>query len=259
MKITYSFATDKGNYRTKNEDFIGISIPKSRKQRKIKALVFIVADGLGGGEGGDLASEIAVKTVLELYEKDHQSDFYNIINTANDTLHEYGAKNYLKHFGTTLTILTIFKNNYAFFHVGDSRIFRIREENITQLTNDHTAKPTNEILNKSTNLISQALGITEKLDIDYGEGIINKNDYFILATDGFFEKQLNHNEVLGNIKDNSINDLSLLLIDQSKRAGSKDNISVIIINAKKTVSRILLSIVILILMAIITYGILSFF
>ncbi len=230
MKIDYLKVSDKGPYRNKNEDYLGIYPEEKIGNLYDEASLFIVADGVGGGQAGNIASEIAVKTCINLYSRDDLTDIVEIFYTINDTLKKYAKDNNLKSFGTTLTLLISMKNEYKYFHVGDSRLFLLRNKKLRQLTIDH--KPY-EDGHKSRNLISQALGISDHIDVDKGTGQIIRNDIFLLATDGLPKQIFNDYKILKELNRTWNHELLDNIISNSRQLGSKDNISLIIIKYRK--------------------------
>ncbi len=246
--------SDPGRVRSHNEDFIG---------NDPEIGLVILADGMGGYKGGEIASEMAVNTVLEDLkyvipllppgEMDEQTGYSQeslaarqSIIKANEAI--YGiAQNQPKYhgMGTTL-VLGIFHNNHiTIAHVGDSRMYRYREDKLEQVTVDHTLlqelidrgfyspKEARESLNK--NLVTRALGIEASVAVDIHEDLVLPGDIYLLCSDGL--NDMIEDEKMAQIIRNSRDNLEHLadqLIWEANENGGKDNVSVILAAAHKT-------------------------
>ena len=135
--------TDVGKAREINEDFYYISKPEDRIQ------VYIIADGMGGYNGGEVASRLATTTALSYIQSNFETiskekeEILNLVKSAmeyaNMVVYEKSKKEKeLEGMGTTLEVCLIYNNKIYIGHVGDSRVYRIRKEFIRKLTNDHS-------------------------------------------------------------------------------------------------------------------------
>jgi len=174
-----------------NEDCAGVAVPEDDYQLSNKGVALVVADGVSSAEAGREASDTAVHKFLEDYY--HTPDTWSvghagekILTTLNLRLyrksHEYitEGKGYL----TTFSALIIKSHTAHFFHVGDSRIYHWAsgEDNpikLKQLTQDHTA-----FIERNRPVLARAVGMDNRLNIDYGRLPVNVGDRFLLTSDG---------------------------------------------------------------------------
>jgi protein phosphatase len=135
--------TDIGRQRSNNEDSYLYWEPDSDDDFRRKGRLAIVADGMGGYEGGQEASRLAVETVREVYDNAFGDDPQRILSEAFESAHQNIQRFALDHpqfygMGTTCTALSIVGHQLHFAHVGDSRLYLIRGESISRLTRDHS-------------------------------------------------------------------------------------------------------------------------
>lgn len=242
MKI--SAFTDQ-NKRKSNQDN-KLVIPKIINGHK--TLLCLVADGMGGTEHGEIASLIA-KEEIEMWYQDNiktaisspaklKNSLLNKIKEINDKVVNYGENNSVS-LGTTITLLLIYKNNFYAVNIGDSRIYQLGK-NPKQITQDHTAaqmevdmgRMTEEEA-KNSNLshkLTRCIGIKEFIAPDYFQGKTKKGDYFLLCSDGMYNRvdieeinKIAKSPVLSTKE--KLNELAIL----SKSKDEKDNITGIFI------------------------------
>lgn len=174
--------------KPQNEDAYGIVVPKE-PLLTTKGIAAVVADGMSASDDGKQASEGCVKSFLSDYFSTPETwsvknSGQKILSALNRWLHGQGQRQYQSNKGmvTTLSAL-IFKSNTAYiFHVGDTRIYRLRGNDLEQLTNDHRF-----VVNEQKSYLSRALGIELRVDIDYKTIAVEVGDIFIQLTDGVYE------------------------------------------------------------------------
>lgn len=239
--------SDKGMVRQINEDSIYIPVDTNRNS----IMLFIVADGMGGHMAGEIASKEAIDAVVryihENYEKEASNVRSNLINLVNESILYANKQIYekslsdinLSGMGTTFAIALIHNESLYIGHVGDSRIYLIRRNNLYQLTRDHSY--VEELVNSGTitreeaanhpqkNIITRALGTEEIVEIDICVRKMYKNDILILCTDGLTNmvKEEIIKEVVEGIE--SPQESAEKLVSLANEAGGTDNISVIIV------------------------------
>ena len=246
--------SDPGRVRSHNEDFIG---------NDPEIGLVILADGMGGYKGGEIASEMAVNTVLEDLksvipalnpgEIDEQTGYSReslaarqSIIKANEAIHTIAQKQPQYHgMGTTVVLGIFYDNHITIAHVGDSRMYRFREDRLEQVTVDHTLlqelidrgfyspEEARESLNK--NLVTRALGIEDSVAVDIHEDLVLPGDIYLLCSDGL--NDMMEDEVMSQIIRNSKDNLERIadqLIMQANENGGKDNVSVILATPQKT-------------------------
>lgn len=232
--------SNKGKVRGNNEDYF--HIPQSENDIKL----FVVADGMGGENAGEVASCLAVSSialhVLSNYQEINDIPLLlrQAINSANKTVYQTAKsdKNY-NHMGTTV-VCAIIKDNVVYVaNVGDSRCYIVNENNLQQISIDHSF--VQEMIDKgllsvdeaknhpNKNLITRAIGVDRFVDTDVFIKPFNKGDKLLLATDGL--TGMIDKEKISSII-NSENDCKLAvekLIDSANEAGGKDNITAVLI------------------------------
>lgn len=238
-----SIKTDVGKYRPNNED--AFYLPK--KDADLPQL-FIVADGMGGHQGGEIASKLAVKEVSEYINRNvtknlNQSQIKKIIrdslHEANEKILKCASENPHWHgMGTTITMALFYNNTLYIGHIGDSRAYRIRDKNITLLTEDHSlvwelmAEGKITLAETKThpmkNVITKALGTDQKLEPDLLSFNVKKGDIIILCSDGL-TNMLEDNKIKEIVCSNSPKKATEELIYQANKNGGVDNITVGII------------------------------
>lgn len=186
LKITLGQSSETG-LRDHNEDFFGVTTPTG-EQLATKGVLLAVADGVGGNAGGREAAEMTVRGVL--------SDYYatpdtwevpfaldKILIAINRWLRaQASSRRETSGMATTLSALILRGSRYYIAHVGDSRIYRLRGEQLLQLTNDHVwDRPGMQ------HVLKRAVGLDDFLSVDYADGDFAVNDVFCLVTDGVWE------------------------------------------------------------------------
>jgi PPM family protein phosphatase len=238
--LKYAFKTDRGLRRELNEDNCNVLVGYSGVPA-----CFVIADGMGGHKSGEIASKKAVDSVcshlLETnWEIEDISDLLkNIICSVNKELYEFSLLNEATQgMGTTL-IVSAFKNCKLYIgHVGDSRVYLIRDNTIEKLTWDHSyieelvkngSITKDEAVNHpKKNVITRAVGYESALQVDTYEIDIGENDEILLCTDGLTNMVSDEEilEILTREKDPQA--ACDALIENANNKGGEDNITVII-------------------------------
>lgn len=234
--------TDIGKERKINEDFYYISKPED----KIK--LFILADGMGGYNGGEVASKMAVQAAYEyIYKhfdknKDNKEKIQELLSAsieyANSAVYKKAqSKKELNGMGTTLDVCLIYNSNIYIGHIGDSRVYRIRKDFMRRLTRDHSYVQTliedgkitkEEAFNHpKKNMLTKALGCMEKVEPDIYTKTFIKDDIILMSSDGL-TNMIKENEIYTIIKQNKAN-ATESLVNKANDNGGYDNITVIII------------------------------
>ncbi len=234
--------TDVGKARDLNED--SYYVPQEDDDLKL----FIVADGMGGYNGGEIASSLAIKAAKNYIEtnfistpKDRESILELIKSSmqyANMVVYEKSKEDdELKGMGTTLEICFIYENKMYIGHIGDSRIYRIRKHIIRKLTNDHSYVETLVKDGKITreeakthpkkNMLMKALGCTEYIEPDVFVRGFLKDDIVLMSSDGL-TNMIDEQEIFNIITNNKEN-ASEMLIQKANDNGGYDNITALIV------------------------------
>ena len=234
--------TDIGKARDMNQDYY--YIPSSENDLQI----YILADGMGGYNGGEIASKLAVQTVREYLENNFdkiehtKEEILNMIKksmeNANSVVYEESKKDdNLQGMGTTLDVCFIYNNKIYIGHVGDSRVYLIRKEIARKITKDHSyvqqlvedKKITREEAehHPKKNMLLKALGCTSYVEPDIRARNIEKDDIFLMCSDGLTNmvEESKMYEVVEQYKEKAPE----ILVNLANDAGGYDNITVITI------------------------------
>lgn len=253
MSLTVESAgkTDIGCVRKNNEDHLGWDSALG---------LYVVCDGMGGALAGEVASKMGVDLVLDYFrqgaENGNYPDFGNAppqvspagrhlasaIQRANAAIYEAGQSKQSQHgMGSTIVCLIIKDNFLTIAHAGDSRIYRLREGALEQLTQDHSLvmeqyrrglitleqAETSEM----QNIIIKALGSEDRVDPDVQDLIASRDDIYMLATDGL--TKLVKDDAIKTIllNSSSLDRACEDLIEAAKEKGGDDNITCLLVRA----------------------------
>ena len=234
--------SDVGKAREINEDFYYTS----NSQEYLK--LYILADGMGGYNGGEIASKLATISVKGYIESnfnkiEHTKEaiielIKNAIEYANMVVYEKAKEcEEFSNMGTTIEVLVIYNNKLFIGHIGDSRIYRIRKSIIRKLTEDHSY--VQELVNDGTitkeeaknhpkkNMLMKALGCTPYVEPDLTIKGFLKDDIVIMCSDGL-TNMLSEEEIYNTVLQDT-NNTSNILINKANKMGGYDNITVIVI------------------------------
>jgi serine/threonine protein phosphatase PrpC len=206
-----------------------------------------VADGMGGHAGGEVASQIAIKTLSTLVpvltapdiDTDSIEDLLlNSLHTIDAEIsHVASDEIELRGMGTTLTALLIRDDRVALLHVGDSRCYRLRGNTFEQLTHDHTVLQ--ELLDSGTISIAEAQDHPQRsmlTQVLMGEGSVapvlmvyevNSKDRFLLCSDGL-SSVLTEKEIKSLLKKSNRDDVVEALVEATYANGAPDNVTVVV-------------------------------
>lgn len=244
MGIICAGATDIGRKRKTNQDSICMDLSHH---------YFAVADGMGGHNGGDIASQLSVKLIPEYLKENIDTMtpeilMKNIIMEINRQILLLATQNpHLQGMGTTISAIHFSGSNLIIGNVGDSRVYLLNNDFIYQLTRDHSF--VQEKINlgiytredaardQQKNVLVRSVGFEEDVQIDIFNYRVCKNDIFIICSDGLHGKVCDADILylvkknIGNPSQCKINDVKKAvdeLIAQANENGGQDNISVII-------------------------------
>ena len=234
--------SDIGRAREMNQDAYYASQPSDTVG------LYIVADGMGGYNGGEIASSLAVTATKDFIENNFaetehtkeklQELVKNAIEYANMLVYEKSKEiPQLQGMGTTIEVALVHNNRVYIGHVGDSRIYRIRKEFIRKLTTDHsyvqklvkdgTISKEEATHHPKKNMLTKALGCTSFVDPDVTVKGFQKDDILVLTSDGL-TNMVKDKEIYEIVKDN-IEVATDKLINKANENGGLDNITVIIV------------------------------
>ena len=243
--------TDVGREREHNEDSFGI-FPQYN--------LFVVADGMGGHKAGDIASQMAVQAIEDFFETTEKEDItwpfqfdpnqpfsvnrlVTSIQIANNNIYKESISNDVHQgMGTTVVGLLSVEDNKAchIAHVGDSRCYRIRNDEIQLITMDHSlindylrAAPDltpEQIAELPSNVITRALGMQDLVEVDIQTITSEQDDIYLLCSDGL-NGMLEDQEILEIVKahQGDLSQVAAALIEQANARGGEDNCTVILV------------------------------
>lgn len=255
VRLEFATLTDTGRVRLQNEDCIAISRPYG---------FAVLADGMGGYSGGEIASGIAinvVKTVLESQLPDPQADLPTLpvsttrtlpqllddaIQMANTAILE-AARNEPQHagMGTTIVVTVVGHDTITIAHVGDSRVYRLRHGELEQLTRDHSLlqeqidagliHPEQARFALNRNLVTRAVGVGPELAVEVNTHHVQAGDVFLLCSDGLSD-MLTSEEIFAVLSDGlmPLQATCDMLVERANENGGHDNISVVLIRKEQS-------------------------
>ncbi|EAT11709.1 protein kinase [Bermanella marisrubri] len=212
--------------KDENQDCIGLCIP-NEPSLSLKGVAAIVADGVSASAAAKEASETSVRTFISDYYATPEAwsvkkSGQRVLSALNRWLVGQGT---IQGHLTTFSAV-IFKSKKAFiFHVGDTRIYRLRGSDFECLTQDHET-----VVGDKQRYLYRAMGMSQSLDMDYREEALHQGDIFFLSSDGihdYIDEQSIRAQLIGHRHHDkeSIQDLTEILVKQALSAGSHDNLS----------------------------------
>jgi protein phosphatase len=200
-RLSWGLCSQAGPVRAHNEDFAGALVP-AEGTAPGRAPVFVVADGLGGHAAGEVASRIAVETVLSRWTAGPGDDAAKALRAcvrdANSAVVGASYEKGRAGMGSTLTVLTIAGRDALIAHVGDSRAYLVRRDSCVQLTNDHSRvgemvrmkliTPDRAAKHPARSQLTRSLGATLTLQVDLARQPIEVDDTFVLCSDGLWDE-----------------------------------------------------------------------
>ena len=234
LKISIGQHTDKGRKKT-NQDFHGVCIPEEPLLSS-KGVAIALADGISSSDVSQIASESAVTGFLADYFCTSEAwsvkkSAQRVLMATNSWLHsqtQQSQHRFDKNRGyvCTFSAMVIKSNTAHIFHAGDARIYRLHDNSLEQLTEDHRLWVSQE-----KSYLSRALGINQLLEIDYQSLQVEQGDIFLLATDGVYE-YADTPFIVNTINENRQNlDVSAkAIVDEAYEKGSTDNLTIQIVH-----------------------------
>lgn len=237
--------SDVGMRRSNNQDNFSVSLANSIDHYKKKGHFFIVADGMGAHAAGELASKLAIDNVAHLYNKyDGESaveELRRAVTDANAEIHRRGRANEdFLNMGTTCSVLTLLPQGAFVAQVGDSRVYRLSQNRLEQLSFDHSLvwemKAAGQLSAEDErygkipkNVITRSLGPYPEIKVDIeGPFPILVGDVFLLCSDGL-TGVITDEEIAAILANMVPDDAVRVLVDLANLRGGPDNITVIVV------------------------------
>ncbi len=228
MKISYAAKTDPGRVRAQNQDRLYAD-----------GSLFIVADGMGGHAGGNVAAEVAVTETVASLKAGNEPEL--AIQTANRSILERAASEVsLEGMGTTLTMALVDTSESVadIFNVGDSRAYLLRSGQLTQLTNDHTfvqelvdaGSITHEqaATHRARHVLTRVVGVAMEVEPDHFRVPLQYDDVILLCSDGLIN-EVSNLEIAQVLASRMPEDASDVLVRMANQHGGNDNITVVVV------------------------------
>lgn len=234
VTVSAAGATDVGKKRKHNEDAIAMDHARS---------LYVLADGMGGYAAGEVASQMCVDTILRAYATGsfggesipglppRGDELVRAVQTANqEILAESRANEARAGMGTTVVALCLVPERQRAYiaHVGDSRLYRLRRDELTQMTTDHTLGAQG-VTGPAAQKLSRAIGVFDEVEVDLNIDVPEPGDVYLICSDGLFKMlhELRIVELLAERKDPQ--SVANTLVAEANARGGKDNISVIVL------------------------------
>ena len=232
--------TDVGQKRTVNQDFVFTSETPVGNLPNL----FVVADGMGGHKAGDFASSYAVEILLSTIREDENSNPVKIIRAAIENantqlLREASDNEAMSGMGTTMVLVTIV-GHYAYVaNVGDSRLYLVDEDKISQITKDHSLVEEmvrmGEISRDDArnhpdkNIITRALGAGRDVDVDFFDIRLTPGDILLLCSDGLSNMVPDEDIRQVILTSETLEETGRRLVSMANDNGGRDNIAVVLV------------------------------
>lgn len=229
LLLTIGQATHTGRKET-NQDFHGAYIPNG-PALNTKGIAIALADGISTSSVSHIASETSVSGFLADYFCTPESwpvkkSALRVLMATNSWLHAQTRQSPYRYeqdrgYVCTFSALIVKSTTAHIFHIGDARIYRLHENTLEQLTNDHRLR-----ISEDTSYLSRALGVNPHIEIDYQALSLEQGDLFILATDGVYE-HVTSSEIIDALKQHpdDLNQAAHAILERAYESGSTDNLT----------------------------------
>lgn len=238
MKIQY--ITDVGRRRQTNQDSAGVFVNETGKS------LTMVADGMGGHQAGDVASQMLISLLGESWQATQLTDadaiskwLSEMIQTANEAIYQAGVSDATKAgMGTTVVAAVLLENQVLFANVGDSRLYLIKAGEICQMTEDHSLVhelvKSGEISEEMAanhprkNVLTRSVGTPEEVVVDIDTFEVEVDDILLLCSDGL-TNMVSDNDILTTVVSKpTLEEVLHDLINSANEAGGADNITALL-------------------------------
>ena len=247
MNFEVATLSDTGRARPHNEDYVDYSVPQDPHLMDTKGGLYLVADGMGGHQAGEVASRQAIKLVIDQYYSDSTHDvgtsLVRAYKAANRMIYDEAQSDPAKAgMGTTLVAAAIVGRTVYVASVGDSRAYLIGQNQIAQITEDHSwvqeqiraGLLTREQARShpQRNVVTRALGSKPSVEVDLFEGQLADGDVLLLCSDGM-SGLVEDWEIEAIVREQPAQDAARTLVAKANERGGMDNITVLIVDTRK--------------------------
>jgi serine/threonine-protein kinase len=248
MELKVFTLSSKGPVRPKNEDYAGFWEPEDVDERQTRGAIAIIADGVGGHGQGDVASRLAVETAIHKFQEcspdmNGKAILREIFFSANMVLYD-SAVNDRKatRMATTMNVCLFKGRDVHVGHVGDSRLYLVRQEEIKKLTSDHSMtglqlklRLMTEIEARASHLrsmLTRSVGIEPLIRFDYKRVAAMQHDRYLQCTDGLY-CFMNDGEIAEGVDRLNLDEICPYLVNLAERRGTDDNLTAQLIHVDR--------------------------
>lgn len=239
-RISIGARTDLGCVRENNEDKYEFFIPESHRTLAAKGLLLAVADGMGGHAAGQVASELALKTLIDEYFGNTHPDVEGTLRTsvceANTVVHNAASIGGREGMGCTLTAAVIRGRSVLVAQVGDSRLYRLRDGRLEQITEDHSwvadqvrmgvMSEDEAELSPFRNIITRSIGTQSQVEVDIYRLDAREGDILMLCSDGL-SGVVSSADIEATLRQMGPAEATQRLVGLALKGGGPDNVTVL--------------------------------
>lgn len=243
LAVSVAAKTDLGRVRENNEDKFEFYVPSTDEELAWRGMVFVVCDGMGGHEAGQIASELACKTFIDVYRNHPSEDPSEAARSAVIAANRFvldvaRAVPSRKGMGTTLSALLLVQEKAIVVQVGDSRVYRVRDGELTQLTTDHTWVEETVALgvmsreaaesHQYRHVLTRAVGTEPDVRSDVFVDETRVGDSYLLCSDGL-TNHVDNDEIGATMARLGPAETAWTLIGKALMGGGSDNATAIVV------------------------------
>ncbi len=247
FKLDVAQRTDVGRKRASNEDNLVAVVPEEQRLLQEKGALFVIADGMGGHERGEVAGELTVQHVRDAYYQNQQDNIptalQKAIVRANEAIHQANEAERARGnsdfgMGATCVAAVLHEQKLYAANVGDSRVYVLHDGQLRQVTRDHSVvaqmvergeiTPAQARTHEDRNKIYRSLGEKADVEVDLFTEPVQEGDTLLLCTDGLWEL-LEDDEIRAIIERYGPEESAQQLIARANEAGGTDNVTAIVV------------------------------
>jgi protein phosphatase len=242
LDVEFTQLSDPGTKREHNEDYLGYLLPYTPDQLRSHGCIFVLADGVGGQQQGEVASQLAIETVLDGFShaksgEPHKALLTRAIQAANLQVYEQASASSAKAgMATTIVACALRADRAVIAHVGDSRCYLIRDSRAKVITRDHTIaaeqvrlgvlSATEAAESPNRHLLSRSVGTDMVVNVEIDEMQVQKEDVLLQCSDGLHGPVPAEDMVAVIRRAGSLSIAVERLVELAKQRDGSDNISV---------------------------------
>lgn len=234
--------SDVGRAREHQEDAAAFFEPADAAVLAQRGYLLIVADGMGGHNAGEVASQAAVSEIQHAYYQASSADpatrLSQAVHSANQAVHKLAQEDaHHQGMGTTVAAAVVHDRDLWVANVGDSRVYLVRSGQIRQITRDHSwveeqvragvLTPAQARIHPQRNIITRAIGTSVRVEADFFTGTLQEDDVLVLCSDGL-TGHLVDPEILEVVRQSAPDQAARRLVELANARGGLDNITVIV-------------------------------